>query len=115
MIANIAGDDDLILPHSANPTGSNFRERQDSRGPNNQESLDLIARLSDHSTAPSGVAFRRPTTKITIHAIATSKRQPPTNMATRPGFSLTISPGRVGKISEVVAKLFHLCTNHINH
>jgi hypothetical protein len=22
------GDDDLILPHSANPTGSNFRERQ---------------------------------------------------------------------------------------
>jgi hypothetical protein len=28
MIANIAGDDDLILPHSANPTGSNFREQQ---------------------------------------------------------------------------------------
>jgi hypothetical protein len=76
---------------------------------------DLIARLSNHSTAPSGAAFRRPTMKITIHAIATSKRQPPTNMATRPGFSLTISPGRVGKISEVVAKLFHLCTNHINH
>jgi hypothetical protein len=28
MIANIALDDGLILPHSANPTGSNFRERQ---------------------------------------------------------------------------------------
>jgi len=27
MIANIASDDGLILPHSANPTGSNFRER----------------------------------------------------------------------------------------
>jgi hypothetical protein len=27
MIANIALDDALILPHSANPTGSNFRER----------------------------------------------------------------------------------------
>src|SRR5262249_57505534 len=78
-------------------------------------SPDLIARLSNPSTAPSAAAFRRTTTKITIHAMATSKRQPPTNMATRPGFSLTISPGRVGKISEVVAKLFHLCANHINH
>jgi hypothetical protein len=28
MIATIALDDGLILPHSANPTGSNFRERQ---------------------------------------------------------------------------------------
>jgi hypothetical protein len=28
MIANIALDDALILPHSANPAGSNFRERQ---------------------------------------------------------------------------------------
>src|ERR1700704_1520963 len=28
MIANIALDDGLILPHSANPPGSNFRERQ---------------------------------------------------------------------------------------
>jgi uncharacterized protein YndB with AHSA1/START domain len=28
MIANIALDDGLILPHSANPIGSNFRERQ---------------------------------------------------------------------------------------
>jgi hypothetical protein len=28
MIANIALDDGLILPHGANPTGSNFRERQ---------------------------------------------------------------------------------------
>src|SRR6478736_2982620 len=28
MIANIGGDDGLILPHCANPTGSNFRERQ---------------------------------------------------------------------------------------
>jgi hypothetical protein len=28
MIANIALDDGLILPHSANPTGSNFREQQ---------------------------------------------------------------------------------------
>jgi hypothetical protein len=28
MIANIASDDGLILPHRANPTGSNFRERQ---------------------------------------------------------------------------------------
>jgi glutamate/aspartate transport system permease protein len=28
MIANITSDDDLILPHSANPAGSNFRERQ---------------------------------------------------------------------------------------
>jgi hypothetical protein len=28
MIANIALDDGLILPHSANPAGSNFRERQ---------------------------------------------------------------------------------------
>src|SRR5215471_16901746 len=27
MIADIASDDALILPHSANPTGSNFRER----------------------------------------------------------------------------------------
>jgi hypothetical protein len=27
MIATIALDDGLILPHSANPTGSNFRER----------------------------------------------------------------------------------------
>jgi hypothetical protein len=31
VIANIALDDGLILPHSANPTGSNFRERQRSR------------------------------------------------------------------------------------
>jgi hypothetical protein len=29
MIANIALDDGLILPHSANPTGSNVRERHD--------------------------------------------------------------------------------------
>src|SRR5262249_39243872 len=78
-------------------------------------SPDSIARLSNHSTAPSGAAFRRTTTKIAIHAMATSKRQPPTNMATRPGFSLTISPGRVGKISEVISKLFHLSANHINH
>src|SRR6266581_2223466 len=28
MTANIALNDGLILPHSANPTGSNFRERQ---------------------------------------------------------------------------------------
>jgi hypothetical protein len=28
MIANIALDDALILPHRANPAGSNFRERQ---------------------------------------------------------------------------------------
>jgi hypothetical protein len=28
QIAHIAGDDGLILLHSANPTGSNFRERQ---------------------------------------------------------------------------------------
>jgi hypothetical protein len=28
MIANIASDDALILPHRANPTGLNFRERQ---------------------------------------------------------------------------------------
>jgi SagB-type dehydrogenase family enzyme len=27
MIATIALDDGLILPHSANPAGSNFRER----------------------------------------------------------------------------------------
>jgi hypothetical protein len=27
MIANIASDDALILPHRANPTGLNFRER----------------------------------------------------------------------------------------
>jgi hypothetical protein len=31
MIANIAGDDGLILLYSANPTGSNFRERQGSQ------------------------------------------------------------------------------------
>jgi hypothetical protein len=31
MIATIALDDGLILPHSANPTGSNFRERQADR------------------------------------------------------------------------------------
>jgi hypothetical protein len=29
MIANIASDDALILPHRANPQGWNFRERQD--------------------------------------------------------------------------------------
>jgi hypothetical protein len=29
MIANIALDDALILPHRANPTGLNFRERQE--------------------------------------------------------------------------------------
>jgi hypothetical protein len=28
MIANIASDDALILPHRANPAGLNFRERQ---------------------------------------------------------------------------------------
>jgi hypothetical protein len=28
MIANIALDDALILPHRANPAGLNFRERQ---------------------------------------------------------------------------------------
>jgi hypothetical protein len=28
MIANIAFDDALILPHRANPIGLNFRERQ---------------------------------------------------------------------------------------
>jgi hypothetical protein len=28
MIANIAFDDALILPHRANPAGLNFRERQ---------------------------------------------------------------------------------------
>jgi hypothetical protein len=29
MIANIASDDALILPHRANPAGLNFRERQE--------------------------------------------------------------------------------------
>jgi hypothetical protein len=29
MIANIASDDALILPHRANPAGLNIRERQD--------------------------------------------------------------------------------------
>src|SRR5262249_20598947 len=82
------------LPHWIRPVTLHFT----------LHSPDLIAGLSNHSTAPSGAAFRRTTTKITTHAMATSKRQPPTNMATRPGFSLTISPGRVGKISEVVAK-----------
>jgi putative SOS response-associated peptidase YedK len=33
MIANIALDDALILPHRANPTGLNFRERQVSLDP----------------------------------------------------------------------------------
>jgi DNA anti-recombination protein RmuC len=33
MIANIALDDALILPHRANPTGLNFRERQVLRQP----------------------------------------------------------------------------------
>jgi hypothetical protein len=28
MVANIASDDALILPHRANPAGLNFRERQ---------------------------------------------------------------------------------------
>jgi hypothetical protein len=32
MIANIASDDALILPHRANPAGLNFRERQASEG-----------------------------------------------------------------------------------
>jgi hypothetical protein len=32
MIANIALDDALILPHRANPTGLNFRERQGEDG-----------------------------------------------------------------------------------
>jgi hypothetical protein len=32
MIANIALDDALILPHRANPTGLNFRERQEGIG-----------------------------------------------------------------------------------
>jgi hypothetical protein len=30
MIANIASDDVLILPHHANPAGLNFRERHES-------------------------------------------------------------------------------------
>jgi hypothetical protein len=32
MIANIASDDALILPHHANPVGLNFRERQGLHG-----------------------------------------------------------------------------------
>jgi hypothetical protein len=43
MIANIASDDGLILPHSATPTGSNFRERQ----------VDLMPQYQDFSFKPS--------------------------------------------------------------
>jgi len=46
MIANIASDDALILPHRANPAGLNFRERQGRRA----ASLDHVLRhagLSD--------------------------------------------------------------------
>jgi hypothetical protein len=39
MIANITLDDGLILPHSANPTGSNFRERQLCSRPTSGESI----------------------------------------------------------------------------
>src|SRR5215470_20062896 len=60
-----------VLPHWVRPVNLQLHTL----------SPDLIARLSNHSTAPSGAAFRRTTTKITIHAMATSKRQPPTNMA----------------------------------
>src|SRR6516165_6760354 len=63
-----------VLPHWVRPVNLQLHT----------PSPDLIARLSNHSTAPSGAVFRRTTTKITIHAMATSKRQPPTNMATRP-------------------------------
>src|SRR5438128_11715172 len=51
MIANIALDDGLILPHSANPTGSNFGERQGRRDSNlcvsESDSLNFIADRGD--------------------------------------------------------------------
>jgi hypothetical protein len=49
MIANIALDDGLILPHSANPTGSNFRERQWT----NARSIKAAERRDDLSAEPS--------------------------------------------------------------
>ena len=39
MIANIALDDALILPHGANPAGLNFRERQVSAAPDARTSF----------------------------------------------------------------------------
>jgi hypothetical protein len=47
MIADIALDDALILPHRANPTGLNFRERQD-RG------ARVVTKLSDRDGAVCG-------------------------------------------------------------
>jgi hypothetical protein len=40
MIANIASDDALLLPHRANPAGLNFRERQRSRSSRVASGLD---------------------------------------------------------------------------
>src|SRR5258707_7679691 len=49
--ANIALDDGLILPHSANPTGSNFRERQVSF-------LALASRVYSQTLTMPKTAFR---------------------------------------------------------
>jgi hypothetical protein len=66
MIANIALDDGLILPHSANPTGSNFRERHQladelrgARGPEKAEAtgydeyIKILAEEMESYTRPT--------------------------------------------------------------
>jgi hypothetical protein len=56
MIANIASDDALILPHRANPAGLNFRERQQVYQTEQAYSITSSARAStDGGTVrPSG-------------------------------------------------------------
>jgi hypothetical protein len=44
MIANIASDDALILPHRANPAGLNFRERNPDAWPHFEQFIRDIAK-----------------------------------------------------------------------
>jgi histidine ammonia-lyase len=55
MIANIASDDALILPHHANLTGLNFRERQASMGARHRFSaLAVLISVLLHAVAAAG-------------------------------------------------------------
>jgi hypothetical protein len=55
MMANIASDDALILPHRANPAGLNFRERQ----PSKDDCLAASVSLASAILLPSGPANTR--------------------------------------------------------
>ena len=63
MIANIASDDALILPHHANPAGLNFRERQAVGRIATWQTRDQH-QLFDDFTLSAGKQFQHPAPNI---------------------------------------------------